>query len=150
VKWAAGRYFTAWMHWDTMYGGDGGICVARFTPEGILERAPVCNAVAGGEEMSESAVRTAAGDEGLATVVMTNSVFDFFFLRTDLLGVAVAPPYEIFSCDSPRPDPRGCRAMFGTYNTVWADRGFGVIFTGDIATPDYAAEGLFFQTFVAE
>lgn len=146
VKWATGRYYTAWVHYDTMGGGDAEICVARFSVDGRLEDAPVCTPSLAGSEWS-SPVRTAAGDGGLATVVADDYGQQFLFLRTDLRGAAVAPPYPIVTCDAPpRPD---CPAGVGNYNAAWADRGFGVIFTGHFVTPTIDAEGLFLLTFAA-
>ena len=150
VKWAAGRYYTAWTHYDTMVGGHGEVCVARFTPEGLLERPPVCNEVFPADaELGVSAARTAAGDEGLAVVVSGSTTADLFFLRTDLTGVAVGAPHEILPCDR-TPRPGDCRARFGAYNTVWADHGFGVLFAGNFRFPELEGDLLLLQTFVAE
>ena len=146
VKWLDGRYVTALAHYWEPAGGPAhsDVVVSWFAASGELEGPPVRNAV--GDAFLGSVLRIAAGDGGLALVGAWDSDQQLSFLRTDMAGVAVGPVRPVV--DWATGFPPG--AWFGSCNTVWADRRFGVLFEGlDFGDPGRTS-GLYLQAFVAE
>lgn len=96
VVWADGAYLMAWSYVDlTAWSGDPYLtCVARFTPGGDLERAPVCTATAVYDGHGWPGLAgLAVGDGGLGLVWQWGSdVTDSypFFMRTDFAGTPIS------------------------------------------------------------
>ena len=123
VKWVAAesRWVTSWG--ITLYAPDppgSEVRVASFSADGILAGPPIRNLLAGGPEYVGIPVRIAAGDGGLSLVFGWGvTPLRVSYLRTDRHGVAVAPLHDVIST----------MMHLGSYNTVWTDEGFAVLYT---------------------
>lgn len=116
-----GAFWVSWHHTEDYDPDDevtdvDEICVARFTPEGMLMDAPVCEAPLGLDHFGPP--RIAFGDGGLGIVVPAE--FELLFVRTDSAGVVVGDPLEV--------DPSAGEYEFGPYAIVWADTAFAVLY----------------------
>jgi cysteine-rich repeat protein len=122
------EYWVVWNHEedDEPVDGDSEIdelCVARFSPVGVLVDAPTCIAPTGSGHLGEP--RISFGDGGLGIVVSTE--FGLLFLRTDSAGVVVGEPLEV--------DPLGGEYGHGPYAIVWVDTGFAVLYGLEVDDP---------------
>lgn len=128
VVFGEAEYWVVWNHEedDEPVDGDSEIdelCVARFSPEGVLVDAPTCIAPPGSGHFGEP--RIAFGDGGLGIVVSTE--FELLFLRTDSAGVVVGEPLEV--------DPLGGEYGHGPYAIAWVDPGFAVLYGLEVDDP---------------
>ena len=149
VKWIAAdsRYVTAWSgDAEGSPATESEFRVAFFEPDGTLAGPPIRNSGGGPGWATDTPVRVAAGDGGLALVTRFTGHDDerLSFLRTDRRGVAISPLRDLVEAD-----PGGRPAHFGSYNTVWTDGGFAVLFAGAWAgSGEPGGERLYLQHFV--
>ena len=124
VVWTGDRYVTA-MDWRR--DGDRphlGTCVASFSSTGVLEAPPYCSRALESTDVAIGA-RLAVGDGGLALVYRASRAQRLLFLRTDMFGVPVGPPHDLFD---PSEDPIPMTFVDGAAVT-WADDAFAVLFS---------------------
>ncbi|MBI5502497.1 MAG: hypothetical protein HY907_19795 [Deltaproteobacteria bacterium] len=151
VKWIAAdsRYVTAWAgEADESIGMESELRVAFFEPDGTLAGPPIRNSEGWPGWLTHRPVRVGAGDGGLALVTAFSGYSDerLSFLRTDRNGVAISPLRDLIEAD-----PDGRPAHFGSYNTVWTDGGFAVLFVGawpGSGVPPGGGDWLYLQHFV--
>lgn len=115
VLWAGDHYVTAmtWMEDD----GYSGTCIARFSPAGLLEAAPVCSVLG-------LDARLAVGDRGLALAYRSADMEALLFARADAAGVLVGTPHDVPLGG----DPPGPFSHLSSLGLTWADDGFAVLF----------------------
>ena len=125
VRWSDGGWATAWPNGasETPMGEwFDEVCVGRFSPDGSLAAAPVCTTLSLMGLGPVRIPRLAAGDGGLALVFEAGDYDRLVLLRTDLFGVPVGTPHDVYV-----PDP-GTPFNFGHFTAAWAGDRFGVLF----------------------
>ena len=125
ITWLAAesKWVTAWaMYGDAADTTDGEIRVAFFDSDGTLAGPPVRNLAAGVDHYLDRPIRVAAGDGGLSLLTSWGAASHLSFFRTDRHGVAISPLRDISV-------PSSISFLhFGSYNAVWTDGGFAVLF----------------------
>ena len=97
VVWTDNHYIIAWDHLR-IATDENETCMARFSPDGILERPPVCNNVTSVIVNDPGPTRLGAGDDGLLIATAFEGL-RLLALRTDLIGAAVLPHMEVTNND---------------------------------------------------